>query len=104
MPPDADKLRQRPTATSSGMKSSEDSNTEESTIRISTLKTLGPTEVVIDGTIYDIADFDHPGGESIQLFGGNDVTVQYKMIHPYHTNKHLEKMKRVGTVPDYSSE
>jgi fatty acid desaturase (delta-4 desaturase) len=101
MPPDADKLRQRPTATS-GVKS-EDSNTE-STIRISTLKTLGPTEVAIDGTIYDIADFDHPGGESIQMFGGNDVTVQYKMIHPYHTTKHLEKMKRVGTVPDYSSE
>ena len=73
-------------------------------IRISTLKSLAPTEIVIDGAIYDITDFDHPGGESIQLFGGNDVTVQYKMIHPYHTEKHLEKMKRVGTVPDYSSE
>ena len=54
--------------------------------------------------IYDIADFQHPGGESILLFGGNDVTLQYKMIHPYHTSKHLEKMKRVGKVPDYKSE
>ena len=101
MPPDADKLRQRP-APATRLK--DDAATEPTVSRISTLKTLGPTEVVIDGKIYDIQDFDHPGGESIQLFGGNDVTVQYKMIHPYHTEKHLEKMKLVGTVPDYSSE
>mmetsp|Transcript_25821 Transcript_25821/g.60795 ORF Transcript_25821/g.60795 Transcript_25821/m.60795 type:complete len:464 (+) Transcript_25821:167-1558(+) len=99
MAPDADRLRQRHT------KVVDDKNgSDETVLRISTLKTLGETEVVIDGAIYDIKDFDHPGGESIQLFGGNDVTVQYKMIHPYHTDKHLEKMKRVGTVPDYSSE
>merc|ERR1711971_453331 len=66
--------------------------------------TLGDTEIVIDGAIYDIANFDHPGGESIQIFGGNDCSVQYKMIHPYHTTKHLEKMTRVGTVSDYGYE
>lgn len=38
------------------------------------------------------------------LFGGNDVTVQYKMIHPYHTQHHLEKMKKVGKVSDYNVE
>jgi len=26
------------------------------------------------------------------------------MIHPYHTDKHLEKMKAVGKVPDYAPE
>lgn len=101
MAPDADKLRQRNNAT----KTTVDPATRPTAdLRIATLKSIQPTEVVIDGVIYDIADFDHPGGESIHIFGGNDVTVQYKMIHPYHTEKHLEKMKRVGTVPDYSSE
>ncbi|KAL3786096.1 hypothetical protein HJC23_013095 [Cyclotella cryptica] len=66
----------------------------------STLETraLKPTEISICGTIYDISSFPHPGGNVIQFFGGNDVTVQYKMIHPYHTDKHLEKMRAVGKV------
>jgi len=101
MAPDADRLRQRHTKV---VAEKDDTSATEPVLRISTLKTVGETEVVIDGGIYDIKDFNHPGGESILLFGGNDVTVQYKMIHPYHTKKHLEKMKRVGTVPDYSSE
>ncbi len=96
MAPDADKLRQRKTQPV-------DAATKP-TDKIATLKGLVGTEVAIDGVIYDIKDFDHPGGESILLFGGNDVTIQYKMIHPYHTSKHVEKMTRVGTVPDYTSE
>ena len=84
MAPDADKLRQRKT------QAVVDAATKP-TDRISTLKSLGGSEIAIDGVIYDISDFDHPGGETIELFGGNDVTVQYKMIHPYHTSKHLEK-------------
>jgi fatty acid desaturase (delta-4 desaturase) len=99
MAPDADKLRQRKTQTLD-----DNDPATKPTDKIATLKGLGGTEVAIDGVIYDIKDFEHPGGESIMLFGGEDVTVQYKMIHPYHTSKHLEKMKRVGTVPDYSSD
>jgi fatty acid desaturase (delta-4 desaturase) len=99
MAPDADKLRQRKT-----QEVDDAAATEATNERISTLKSLGGTEVAIDGAIYDIADFNHPGGESILLFGGNDVTVQYKMIHPYHTDKHLEKMKQVGTIADYTTE
>jgi fatty acid desaturase (delta-4 desaturase) len=70
------------------------------------LNDLGDKEIAIDGAIYDMEDFAsrHPGGTSILLFGGNDVTVQYKMIHPYHTSKHLEKMKRVGTVVDWKAD
>jgi fatty acid desaturase (delta-4 desaturase) len=64
------------------------------------LKSIKSTEVVIDGTIYDLNSFNHPGGGSIFIFGGNDVTVQYKMIHPYHSDKHLEKMTVVGQVTD----
>lgn len=101
MAPDADRLRQR---RSKALDDIANSNATEPVLRISTLKTLGETEIVIDGAIYDIKDFNHPGGESVLMFGGNDCTVQYKMIHPYHTKKHLEKMKRVGTVPDYTSE
>lgn len=70
------------------------------TIETRELKT---TEISISGNIYDISDFVHPGGNVIQFFGGNDVTVQYKMIHPHHTEKHLEKMKMVGKV-GYKSE
>jgi fatty acid desaturase (delta-4 desaturase) len=68
-----------------------------------TTRALKPTEVSISGTIYDLTDFVHPGGEVINFFGGNDVTVQYKMIHPYHTDKHLEKMRAVGKC-EYQSE
>ena len=99
MAPDADKIRQRKAQEAIAV--NEDKATE---LKVGSLKGLGGTEVVIDGVIYDIADFNHPGGESILIFGGNDVTVTYKMIHPYHTSKHLEKMKKVGTVPDYHSE
>ncbi len=101
MAPDADRLRQRRTQ---DIDDAADSNATEDALRVSTLKGIGETEIVIDGKIYDIKDFNHPGGESVFLFGGNDVTETYKMIHPYHTSKHLEKMKLVGTVPDWSSE
>ena len=74
----------------------------ESTIR--SLKGLKGNEIAIEGGIYDIAQFVHPGGNVIKFFGGNDVTVQYKMIHPYHTVKHMEKMKVVGRVCDYEPE
>ena len=97
MAPDADKLRKR----TPGGPTQEDAATKE---RTSPLKSLQANEVVIDGVIYDIASFDHPGGDSINVFGGNDATVLYKMIHPYHTNKHLEKLKRVGVVPGYFCE
>ena len=96
MAPDADKLRQRKAVTVD--------ETQATTKVIRTLTNLKPNEVCIDGVVYDLTNFEHPGGDSIHLFGGNDVTVQYKMIHPYHTDKHLEKMKRVGKVADYSSE
>lgn len=99
MAPDADKLRQR-----NAQKAYNVAAADATQENIKAMKSLEGTEVAIDGVIYDIADFDHPGGESILIFGGNDVSVQYKMIHPYHTSKHLEKMKRVGTVADYSSE
>jgi acyl-lipid (7-3)-desaturase (Delta-4 desaturase) len=111
MPPDADKLRQRGGGTTSVVKNNgaagaAAAGAEVSTQgeRLSTLANIKTTEVCIDGVIYDIANFDHPGGNSILMFGGNDVTVQYNMIHPYHTDKHLEKMRRVGKVVDYVAE
>ena len=55
------------------------------------------TAVAIDGILYDLDGFHHPGGASINLFGGNDVTVLYKMIHPHHSQEyHSKKMVKVG--------
>ena len=100
MAPDADKLRQRKTLE---REAQEHANGHVET-RLSAMKGLTTTEVCIDGLIYDITSFHHPGGDQILAFGGNDVTIQYKMIHPYHTDKHLEKMKCVGKVTDFVSE
>ena len=41
------------------------------------------------------------------MFGGNDVTVTYKMIHSNHSTNpshYLTKMKKVGSVKDYQKE
>ena len=100
MAPDADKLRQRK---ANALEDVANANATQEN-RMVTMKSLKTTEICIDGDIYDISNFDHPGGPTIELFGGNDVTVQYKMIHPYHTSKHLEKMTKVGKVVDYATE
>lgn len=102
MPPDASKLRHR-------RHDDRDENESEDTAvapteRICKVADLQGDEICIEGVIYDISDFDHPGGEQIKIMSGNDVTIQYKMIHPYHTSHHLEKMKRVGKVTDYTTE
>jgi fatty acid desaturase (delta-4 desaturase) len=62
------------------------------------LKTLSENEVAIDGIVYTLEGFDHPGGDAIRLFGGNDVSVQYRMIHPFHSAGVLNKMKAVGVT------
>lgn len=97
MAPDADKLRQR-------VKAYNNNNNDETEESVSCLKALRSNEVLIEGVVYDITSFDHPGGDSIHIFGGNDATVTYKMIHPHHTAKNLQKMKRVGVVPNYFCE
>lgn len=97
MAPNAE-LRNRKKTALAGDKTA---NADEATRpRVDSVKNLKGHEVVIGNTIYDLTDFKHPGGDSVLLFGGNDVTVQYKMIHPYHTTKHLEKMRAVGKIDD----
>ena len=105
MPPNADTsiLRNRIT-TKVNAPTSDLVNDDATQPNLRSLKGLKGNEVAIDGIIYDISDFVHPGGEVVEFFGGNDVTIQYKMIHPYHTGKHLEKMKMVGKVVDYVTE
>ena len=102
MPPNVGSTLRNRIAEKSTIEESSDPATTKPALR--SLKRLNGTEVAIEGVIYDIADFVHPGGDAIKFFGGNDVTVQYKMIHPYHTNKHLEKMKVVGVAADYEPE
>lgn len=97
MPPNADfqGIRNRFPNETKDLNEADNDNATVSTIP---LKSIKGTECVINGTIYDLTSFDHPGGESVLIFGGNDVTVQYKMIHPYHTDHHLKKMKAVGKI------
>jgi len=45
--------------------------------------------------------WDHPGGAQIKLFGGNDVSVQYRMIHPFNGPNLVNKMPKVGTLKSY---
>ena len=69
------------------------------------LDQLQNDEIGIDGKIYSLKDFDHPGGESIQVFGGQDVTVLYRMIHANHSKVlHESKLECVGVVAEYQSE
>jgi fatty acid desaturase (delta-4 desaturase) len=106
MPPDADTLRQRHTKNDSTVSTTTTAADEQQQQQLRTLNSLLPTEVAVDGIIYDLTSFHHPGGEQIYMMGGNDVTVQYKMIHPHHKvgDGHLQKMKRVGKVVDHHCE
>jgi cytochrome b involved in lipid metabolism len=122
MAPDADKLRQRKTATNHAALESlalnvlegevlrgndvdeQSTETMATSRNIATIDQLYGHEVCIDGIIYDLTNFQHPGGDTIKMFGGNDVTVQYRMIHPYHTAHHLNKLTRVGKVLKYQPE
>ena len=107
MPPDANNLRRRATEDALGAASRNEETMTDSTMdsHIRSLENLQGHEVAIDGIVYDLRSFDHPGGDSIFVFGGNDATIQYRMIHAHHIgNKHLEKLKRVGTIPDYQCE
>jgi fatty acid desaturase (delta-4 desaturase) len=65
--------------------------------------------VSIDGVIYDVKAFSnvHPGGDVLKMFGGNDCTETYKMIHHGHSSNpehFLGKMKKVGYVTDFKPE
>mmetsp|Transcript_48917 Transcript_48917/g.99880 ORF Transcript_48917/g.99880 Transcript_48917/m.99880 type:complete len:445 (+) Transcript_48917:57-1391(+) len=61
-------------------------------------KDLAEDHVAIDGVVYSLKGWDHPGGDQIKLFGGNDVSVQYRMIHPFHAASLVQKMPRVGRI------
>mmetsp|Transcript_15092 Transcript_15092/g.42570 ORF Transcript_15092/g.42570 Transcript_15092/m.42570 type:complete len:465 (-) Transcript_15092:76-1470(-) len=101
MPPNAEISRRHTTNVVDDL--NDDHDDVATTTRAAT-RTFKNNEICIDGIIYDLTNFQHPGGDSINMFGGNDVTVQYKMIHPYHTTKHLEKLRQVGVVEGYKSE
>lgn len=100
MAPDAEKIQQQKQKQNEALISS----TEVTTVR--SLDSMKSHEICIDGVVYSLLNFDHPGGDQIHLFGGNDVTIQYKMIHPHHSTKgtELSKLTKVGVVPNYDCE
>mmetsp|Transcript_19221 Transcript_19221/g.24748 ORF Transcript_19221/g.24748 Transcript_19221/m.24748 type:complete len:464 (+) Transcript_19221:211-1602(+) len=79
-----------------------------STVPVRDLNSLKESEISIEGVVYDFSNFDHPGGDSISLFGGQDATIQYKMIHPHHNKNtasaRFAKMKTTGILPAYQPE
>lgn len=104
MPPNADqqRIRHRLNGLNQNNDVDLDNQDEGATMDVRSVKELKGHEVAIEGIIYDISDFDHPGGGTINLFGGNDVSVQYRMIHPHHvSDRHLQKMKQVGKLSSY---
>jgi fatty acid desaturase len=107
MPPRESELRQRTTQNKETVSKSDPNVILQSNhpdLPTKKLSELTSTEVCIHGKIYDLKGFVHPGGESVMIYGGNDVTAQYHMMHPYHTDKHLEKMRLVGIASDYTTE
>jgi acyl-lipid (7-3)-desaturase (Delta-4 desaturase) len=104
MAPDADKVRIQRRNVSS-MEENKAEGGEE--IELSVFKNandLSGNLIAIDGIVFNLDGFNHPGGEQIKLFGGNDVTVQYKMIHPHHTAKQLKKLTVVGSLTNSDNE
>lgn len=70
--------------------------------RYKSVDDLSEFEVAIDGIVYDISAFHHPGGEIIKMFGGNDVSNVYKFNHLYHSPRSLDKLKKVGILLNYN--
>ena len=104
MAPDADKVRIQRRNVSSMEENKAEGGDE---IELSVFKNandLSGNLIAIDGIVFNLDGFNHPGGEQIKLFGGNDVTVQYKMIHPHHTAKQLKKLTVVGSLTNSDNE
>jgi len=48
---------------------------------------INDNEIIIEGTVYDLKKFAniHPGGNmALNIFGGNDVTIHYYMLHNHN--------------------
>jgi len=60
--------------------------------------------IAVDGFVYSLDGWKHPGGHQIMIFGGNDVSVQYKMIHPFHNDNMRNKMPIVGKLVNYDTD
>ena len=102
MAPDAE--RQRSQDKASLLNSSESGSGESveigSPVIFKDLSELRGNLIAIDGVVYNLDGFHHPGGDQIKLFSGNDVTIQYKMIHPSHNAGHLRKLTVVGKLDE----
>jgi fatty acid desaturase (delta-4 desaturase) len=67
-------------------------------------KDLSENVIAIDGIVYSIDGWEHPGGDQIRLFGGNDVSVQYRMIHTFHNKYMINKMPKIGILKNYRND
>lgn len=65
---------------------------------------LPDNTIAIDGVVYLLDDWEHPGGNQIRLFGGNDVSVQYRMIHAFHGEETRKVMPVVGKLLNYNKD
>lgn len=88
-------------------RSSQIKNSKEKDLPARNMASILANEICIDGIFYDLTSFEHPGGAAILMFGGNDATVHYKMIHAHHQNGFTrvhKNMTATGRAVDYSCE
>lgn len=102
MPPNADQVYLRNRVKDVDKIDAADDNATCPTIM---LKNLRGNEIAIEGVIYDLDGFNHPGGDIIKMYGGNEVTNIYRMMHPHHKgSQKLKKLKKVGVASDWERE
>merc|ERR1719480_432326 len=71
--------------------------------KFASLEDVDENHVVFEDGVYDLTGFQHPGGDDVNLFGGCDVTVAYRMIHAFHDSSgaRLKKsLKLIGQIED----
>ena len=49
-------------------------------VEYDSLSAIPRDSFVLDGLVYTLNGFEHPGGDIIELFGGTDATVPYRMV------------------------
>ena len=50
-----------------------------------------------------MTDFKHPGGDVVNLFGGCDVSVAYRMIHAFHDSSGTRLKKSLKLIGKHLS-
>eukprot|EP00955_Chlamydomonas_euryale_P015470 165646-Chlamydomonas_euryale.AAC.4 len=70
---------------------------------VATHSTPDDAWMIIDGKVYDVTDFDHPGGDVILSYAGLDATEVFEAMHPTTAPRVHMKRLLVGTLDTSSA-